>query len=214
MPLLRRSIVAALAGVLVTAAAATARADDAPAAPKAEPPKEEPAKAEPAKTEAGDPAKPGEFQTNVRANVPKRWYGWQIMLCDAAVVPQAIFAIKETSTVLYVTGGMTYMVCPLAVHLFLHPAENAGWSGGARIVTPAVLAGIGYIVGYAFPLPKKEGDSPSTYGALTGSAIGVGAAVLFDWFWVSREEMPLWERLGMRVHPYTDGRTGGLAGTF
>ncbi len=210
---LRRTIVAALVGALASTATVAARADDAP---KQDAPKEEPAKTEPAKTEPADPAKAPDqgFQTNVKTNLPKRWYGWQIMLCDAAVVPQAIFAIKETSTILYVTGGMTYVVCPLAVHMFLHPQENAGWSGGARIVTPAVLAGIGYIVGYAFPLPKKEGDSPSTYGALTGTAIGVGAAVLFDWFWVSREEIPLWERLGMRVRPYTDGRTGGLAGTF
>lgn len=154
------------------------------------------------------------FESNVAAEPPRRWYGWQIMICDAVVAPQAFFAIKETSTILYITAGLTYAGCPMTVHLLHGQGREAGLSGGARIAVPGVLAGIGYLIGYLFPFPKKSGESPVTYGALTGLGIGVGASVLFDWFYLSREEIPLWERAGVRLRPYTDGKTGGFVGTF
>lgn len=231
----RVSFVLALAGVSLVGRAARADAQPAPSGSSAPAPSSASAPSGTSSATAAGPSAPSgaaspaaaapsagaapanatpAFESNVAAEPPRRWYGWQVMICDAVVAPQAFFAIKETSTILYITAGLTYAGCPMAVHLLHGQGREAGLSGGARIAVPGLLAGIGYLVGYLFPFPKKSGDSPVTYGALTGLGIGVGASVLFDWFYLSREEIPLWERAGVRLRPYTDGKTGGFVGTF
>ncbi len=142
-----------------------------------------------------------------------RWYGWQVLLCDAATAAQlAVAAAVDTSGVLYVSGGSTYFACPMVVHFLHNQIASVGWSAGARIIIPTIGAGIGHAVA------PNDGHSRETYltvGALIGATVGAAIDVLL----IAREEIPLWDReeharTRPRVVPVLGLGTVGVAGRF
>lgn len=71
----------------------------------------------------------------------ERWYGWQILIADAAAIALGGVTQSPWGWVVGYLGG------PLAVHLANGNSAGAGLSIGMRFVSPFVGAGLGFALG-------------------------------------------------------------------
>ena len=195
--------------LLVGSAATLARADE-PAQPAETPPPVTP----PPPAQQPPPENAAEVDVNAGTEVPMRWYGWQVLLCDAGAGLQIGLGAALDVVPLEVTGGSTYGICPIVVHLAHGQVGGAATSGGARILFPLVGATLGYAIGLT--LPDQDTANPTGKGALIGALTGVGLAIVGDVVWLSREVVPLWERARLPggMTPLFGANGVGVAGRF
>jgi membrane-associated protease RseP (regulator of RpoE activity) len=122
-----------------------------------------------------------------------KWYGYQIMLCDAGALALAIGAAvtddprSDLEPALILSSGLTYLICGPIVHLVHHNNKEAMISGVAlRVGAPALGAAL-VISSFAFDPIDKGGDLGLAVGALVVGVLAGVAALAVDWFMLPYE---------------------------
>jgi hypothetical protein len=124
------------------------------------------------------------------------WYGYQIMLADAASIGLG-FATERAEVLL---AG--YLVAPIITHAVHRRVELAVISPVARLMLPL----LGMTIGSHFGGCNAGGDECGMGGMIYGTGIGVAAAVLLDWSLA-------WSRTPSPSPPPSTARSSGLAVT-
>lgn len=125
-----------------------------------------------------------------------RWYGWQIILADAATVGLSL-ATKDGHV-----AAVGYVGAAPLVHLAHLQVGRAGISLALRVVAPLAGAALGY--GLLSGVDCRQGSlsSPSSactaWGAATaiGAISGILAASVIDAALLAREDVPVDARRG------------------
>jgi hypothetical protein len=121
-----------------------------------------------------------------------RWYGWQVLLSDAAVFGLYGVAAKEGDGGPAVIGTAGFLVGAPLVHAANHQRANTCWSLGLRLAMPVA----GFLVGLAYGAGEPDrGTIPASlvYGPIYALG-GMAAASVIDVLFVSYErggEAPL-----------------------
>lgn len=120
------------------------------------------------------------------------WYGWQIMVADAASIGALVVHVETDSMPVFVASTALYGVGPL-VRTLHH--DGGGWSLMRRLLFPPAGGLLGLVLA---SVVKPRGHSQSNdcgeecAGAYNmmfiGAGIGAVAAMAFDWF--ATEEPP------------------------
>jgi len=136
-----------------------------------------------------------------------RWYGWQIILADAATVGLSL-ATKDGHV-----AAVGYVGAAPLVHLAHLQVGRAGISLALRVVAPLAGAALGY--GLLSGVDCRQGSlsSPSSactaWGAATaiGAISGILAASVIDAALLAREDVPVDARRGRDRDTDDDART-------
>ena len=154
----------------------------------------------------------GEFEPEAATRPVEHWYGWQPALFDLGAALQVALGYALGANALYVTGGITYFVGPMSMHLYHGRVGNITIAAAMRLAGPGVGAGGGYVVNKIVS-PSKDGGT----AALVGIGVGCLAAAVIDDVLVSHETLQFWEQNGsITITPTFTRSAGGisLSGTF
>jgi hypothetical protein len=143
-----------------------------------------------------------------------RWYGWQLLVSDAATVGLLAFSLQGQANPLGAIAFGVYTLAPLGVHVAHHNPGRALLSVGLRIALPVALA---------TSLLRGADCQPSDFycGAgelllgLTGGALAasiVDQLVSFERNEIASPKHGL--SLAPTLQPRRDGATLGLIGSF
>jgi hypothetical protein len=138
------------------------------------------------------------------------WYGYQILLADAATIGLGLVA--ESPALLF--AG--YVVGPIVIHALHRRKGLAALSPMMRLFLPAL--GIG--IGTQFKTCNANGDECAMGGLFYGGGIGVATALILDWSLGWEKSAPPSEPprgfavATAGVRPTGDGFTFVLGGTF
>jgi len=143
--------------------------------------------------------------TSADAGPETRWYGWQIMLADAASTTLLVIGVDRGNTAVATLGGVGLFLAGPAIHL----AHDAKGDAAKSFLFRTVPLAIG--LGLFAAIPNKDcGEGCSELILpLAGFALS-GAGVVADWIFLSREPVPA--RLSLGPARSLDGRpASGLA---
>ncbi len=107
------------------------------------------------------------------------WYGWQVLLVDAASVGMVAWGIDRGRNDLIVEGSLGFVLVPTVIHaLHGQPLSEVRDSLGVRLGAPLTL---GYVALRVAEAACAEGDTRcgATWG-LSGLAAGVLMAIAMD----------------------------------
>jgi hypothetical protein len=126
-----------------------------------------------------DPADDGWKRADVYYPADAGWYGWQVLLVDAASVGLVAWGIERERTDLIVGGSLGFVAVPPAIHL-LHgqPLREVRDSLGVRVGAPLTM---GYVALRVAESACADGDTRcgAAWG-LSGLAMGALMAIAVD----------------------------------
>ncbi|HYV65636.1 MAG TPA: hypothetical protein VE964_05295 [Myxococcales bacterium] len=135
-----------------------------------------------------------------------RWYGWQIMLADAAG-GALLYAGSKGNSAASIAGVSILVLGSPVIHLAHHAPGDAGWSVLARVVP----FGASLAIFAAIHPPCGEGCGELAIPVSGLILSGVGAVA--DWIYLSSERVDQTVSLGPAV-PFDRRRGAGLALTL
>jgi hypothetical protein len=140
------------------------------------------------------------------APVETRWYGWQIMLADAAGVALIYAGAKNNIGGLVAAGAITLAAVPPAIH-FAHDAPGDGFISFLIRTVP-----FGASLALSGLLKPDCGEGCELLIPLFGLVLS-GAGAIADWMFLSSERVE--PRMSLApVVPVDHRRGGGLALTI
>jgi hypothetical protein len=156
------------------------------------------------------------------ATTPTAWYGWQLMLSDAATFA-LVNVLSESDSGDLVT--LAFLGGPALIHIAHGRPQAALKSLGLRCLAPIGGAATGMAVGLAFSDDSKHDshggfwDERVLVGIAIGAVVGELAALVLDYSVLSAgDPPPTRERrsstMGVALVPRSDGLTLSLGGTF
>ena len=159
------------------------------------------------------------------APLPRRWYGWQIMLVDAASITAFVVGVQtegSTGTALWASGLGAYLVGGPFVHVANDRHEHSDDSVGLRLGLPLGGAFAGGLVGAA--VINCDGDGlcrglAYAFGGGIGIIVGAATAMTVDSAVLAYKPLrPERARTPLTVAPNlaltSQGAFTGLSGTF
>jgi hypothetical protein len=133
-----------------------------------------------------------------------RWYGWQVMLADAAAIGLIYAGAKNDSGVLGALGVAGVLTVPPLIHLAHGSGEDAAKSFAVRI------APFGLSLAIFAAIHPDCGDGCGELFIPFAGIVLSGVGVIVDWAFFSTESVT--PRLSLRpTLPMGDPRSRGLA---
>jgi hypothetical protein len=128
----------------------------------------------------------GAARAGEAAPVETRWYGWQIMLADAAGITLVAEGVNHDSLPLAVSGVITLAAVPALLHL----VHNAPGDAGISFLIRTVPFGTGVALFFMLHPPCEDGCSELAFPVVGLLLSGAGA--IADWIWLSTERLEPW----------------------
>lgn len=153
----------------------------------------------------------------------QRWYGWQLMLADAASVGLYTWSTAgnplENPSTVGLIGAQLYLFGPPVIHAVMHDKPKTGLASlGLRLGLPLLGAGMSSLIGHGIGLRRCPREQGLCQAVAVGSAayigLGVGylTAIGLDAAWLAWEDEPVPARAVRWAPVVTPAAGGGWAG--
>ena len=162
-----------------------------------------------AQAQASAPSPPDDAE-EAPAPPETRWYGWQVLLADAASGALIYFGAKGDNTPLAVAGVATFFLAAPAIHL----AHGSGGDAGKSFLFRTVPLAVGFGIAAIMASGEDCGEGCAALLPAFAGLVGSGLGAIADWLFLSTEPVsPPRLSIGPAL-PMDRRRGGGLALTL
>ena len=164
---------------------------------------------------------PADAAIAVAATVAHHWYGWQILINDAAAVAVSAATAEHNQAISYVASAAFFLGSPV-IHGMHHRTGTGLVDHGLRVALPTGGFIIGAGIGRSSCTEQQDGFC-GLGAVILGMLVGVVVAEVIDVGYLAREDVTVHQRppgysASLVVAPYVttgrDGFTAGFAGRF